>query len=456
MNLVDRANRQRSLAAMSRTLRSGRIAANASVPTTTYAYDANGNVTQAGGWSYVWDYLNHMLAAGFGNSTTTYAYDAFGSRVMQTSTTSTTFYPNKYFSMASAIVGSTTYATSTNYIWNGDTLLATIDQKLINGTATGSPITRFIHPDHLGSTNAVTDQSGNLVQLLDYFPYGATRVSTSSYPTNEKRQYIDQFSDAQTGLSYLMSRYYNPAQGQFLSEDPVFLGEPKQQNLQDPQSLNVYSYSTDNPITKKDPSGRQFVDTALDVASDYAPSVGSTISSAGSWISSAALGTAAAIIYNTSSYNDAAQKAQNYNNNRGGSYRYIPFSQQGRLVQPPGTPDPFDPWDGWKPDGSWKGWIGTGIGIIGAATDIYQQAKDLPSNRPPLPSSGGTWTALPPIVIQGGSTYYRNYSGLLSSTPQIATSRGGGSAGGLPASVSQGGVTYYRNSSGLLSASPGH
>src|SRR5271157_4021870 len=234
-----------SLAIIRRALRFERIVANAGVPTTTYAYDANGNLTQAGGWSYVWDYLNRMLATGYNNSTTTYAYDEFGSRVMQTSTTSATYYPNKYFSTASTIVGSTTYATSTNYIWNGDTLLATIDQKLINGTATGTPITRFIHPDHLGSTNAVTDQNGNMVQLFDYYPYGATRVSTSTYPTSEKRQYIDQFSDAQTGLNYLNARYYNSTQGQFLSEDPVFWGDPKQQNISDPQSLNVYGYSSD-------------------------------------------------------------------------------------------------------------------------------------------------------------------------------------------------------------------
>jgi RHS repeat-associated protein len=223
MNLVDRANRQRSLAAISRTLQFGRIAANTSVPTTTYTYDANGNLAQAGGWSYMWDYLNRMLASGYNNSTTTYAYDAFGSRVMQTSTTSTTYYPNKFYSISSTLAGGTTYATSTNYIWNGDTLLATIDQPMINGTATGTPITRYIHPDHLGSTNAVTDQNGSLVQLMDYYPYGATRVSTSSYPTNEKRQYIDQFSDGRTGLSYLNARFYSPTQGQFLSEDPVFL-----------------------------------------------------------------------------------------------------------------------------------------------------------------------------------------------------------------------------------------
>jgi hypothetical protein len=34
------------------------------------------------------------------------------------------------------------------------------------------------------------------------------------------------------------------------------VGDPKMQNLANPQSLNTYSYSVDNPIAKKDPSGR--------------------------------------------------------------------------------------------------------------------------------------------------------------------------------------------------------
>ena len=235
-----------------RALRFERIVANADVATTTYSYDANGNLTQAGGWSYMWDYLNRMLASGFNNSTTTYAYDPSGARVQQTSTTSTTYYPNKYYSFMSTKIGANTYATSTNYIWNGDTLLATIDQPIFNGTATGSPITRYIHPDHLGSTNVVTDASGTVAQLLDYYPSGATRVSSNTYPTNEKRQYIGQFADAQTNLDYFNARFYDSARGQFTSEDPVFWGK---QDLTDPQSLNAYSYAKDNPVTKKDPSG---------------------------------------------------------------------------------------------------------------------------------------------------------------------------------------------------------
>jgi hypothetical protein len=38
----------------------------------------------------------------------------------------------------------------------------------------------------------------------------------------------------------------------------VFVGNPLQQNLQDPQSLNSYSYSEDNPIVKEDPLGKFF------------------------------------------------------------------------------------------------------------------------------------------------------------------------------------------------------
>src|SRR5208337_4814567 len=43
------------------------------------------------------------------------------------------------------------------------------------------------------------------------------------------------------------------ARGQFVSEDPVFWGK---QNIFDPQSFNVYSYSEGNPINKRDPNGR--------------------------------------------------------------------------------------------------------------------------------------------------------------------------------------------------------
>ena len=118
--------------------------------------------------------------------------------------------------------------------------------------ATGTPVTRYIHTDNLGSTNITSDANQNRAQWFDYAPYGSVIASTNTGTTTDARQYIGQFSDA-SGLSYLNARYYNGAQGQFTSEDPVFWG---QQNLQDPQSFNAYSYSDENPIVKSDPSGK--------------------------------------------------------------------------------------------------------------------------------------------------------------------------------------------------------
>jgi RHS repeat-associated protein len=226
--------------------------------TTTFTYDNNGNVTQktvdGTTTTYIYDYANRLTALGVLGATTTYAYDWAGNRVSQTGTTTTFIYPFKWYSVASSTGTGAKYATTTDYVFNGDNQVATVDQQTASGNATGTAKTRYIHPDHLGSTNVVTDENDNVTQTLDYFPYGALRVSVST-STNVQRKFIGQFSD-QSNLDYLNARYYNGSQGQFTSQDPVFLGDPKRQNLQDPQSLNSYSYSDDNPITKSDPTGR--------------------------------------------------------------------------------------------------------------------------------------------------------------------------------------------------------
>jgi hypothetical protein len=62
----------------------------------------------------------------------------------------------------------------------------------------------------------------------------------------------------------------------------MFLGNQKNQNLANPQSLNAYAYSQDNPIIKSDPTGKQAdeillglvaIDVLTEAAEDYTPSV---------------------------------------------------------------------------------------------------------------------------------------------------------------------------------------
>lgn len=110
-------------------------------------------------------------------------------------------------------------------------------------------------------------QSATVAKLLDYYPYGGQRLKEQSGSFDEKRKAFGHEFDNSTGLSYMDARYYNPSQGQFTSEDPTFLaiGDPTQvkqltnqqfqQLLADPQALNAYSYSRDNPIVYVDPNG---------------------------------------------------------------------------------------------------------------------------------------------------------------------------------------------------------
>ena len=103
-----------------------------------------------------------------------------------------------------------------------------------------------------------------MTQTLDYYPYGSQRIATGSF--SEQRRFIGEEYDPDTEFSYLNARYYQGSRGQFMSQDPVFLGigsggqdkRSKQQLgalLSDPQLLNAYSYSRNNPLSLSDPSG---------------------------------------------------------------------------------------------------------------------------------------------------------------------------------------------------------
>ncbi|HEY4516864.1 MAG TPA: hypothetical protein VJG64_02860 [Candidatus Paceibacterota bacterium] len=159
-----------------------------SIPTTvagtTHTYDTNGNLTGASPWTYTWDYRNRLSASGNG-ATSTYAYDASDNRVLQASASATTTYPNRYYSITSA--------TSTDYIFTGDTLLATIE------AGSAATTTRYIHPDHLGSTNATTNASSSIIQLLDYYPYG--KRSFTAGTDVSQREFIGEHFDETSSLS---------------------------------------------------------------------------------------------------------------------------------------------------------------------------------------------------------------------------------------------------------------
>lgn len=101
----------------------------------------------------------------------------------------------------------------------------------------------------MGRTNDVTNASGTVQEVLQNFPNGSIGLdNTTSSFSGELRKYIGQQFDAATALSYLNARYYDGNRGQFISQDPVFLGNPNNQDLKNPQSLNSYSYAGNSPV----------------------------------------------------------------------------------------------------------------------------------------------------------------------------------------------------------------
>jgi RHS repeat-associated protein len=115
-----------------------------------------------------------------------------------------------------------------------------VDNKL---RQTSGGAASYFLTDHLGSTRALTDPSGNITENLSHDSFGnLTSGSASTRYTYTNREF-----DADTGLMYYRARWYDPREGRFLSEDPIgFLGGP-----------NLYGYVSNDPINLADPLGLQ-------------------------------------------------------------------------------------------------------------------------------------------------------------------------------------------------------
>jgi RHS repeat-associated protein len=62
--------------------------------------------------------------------------------------------------------------------------------------------------------------------------------------------------DAETGLDYFGARYFSGAMGRFTSPDPILITKER---LADPQRLNLYAYTRNNPLRYVDPNGEDFI-----------------------------------------------------------------------------------------------------------------------------------------------------------------------------------------------------
>lgn len=204
--------------------------------TVTYAYDANGNQTQAGNQTFTYDRANRLATAG----STTYTYDGDGKRLEASS------------------LGS-----KTRYLW--DTIWS-LPQLALERDGSGNLVRRYVHGndlismrsggkdfyyhyDGLGSVSDLTSSTGAPQWSYSYEPFGASRSALPldlSAPANPMR-FTGQYLDA-TGLYHMRARQMDPTLGRFTTRDPI---PPK---IFAPCVSN-YVYANNTPTSMIDPAG---------------------------------------------------------------------------------------------------------------------------------------------------------------------------------------------------------
>jgi RHS repeat-associated protein len=206
-------------------------------------YDANGNTTSktdsTGTTNYTWDYDDRLTSATLPGSggTVSYRYDPFGRRIYKSSSAGTSMFAydaDNLIEETNSTGGAVArYSQGLN-----------IDEPLAE---LRSATTSYYQADGLGSITTLSNAAGAVAANYSYDSFGNITAASGSIANNFR--YTGREWDSETSFYYYRARYYDPASGRFLSEDPIgFNG-----------GVNFFSYTANSPLNLTDPSGNIIV-----------------------------------------------------------------------------------------------------------------------------------------------------------------------------------------------------
>jgi RHS repeat-associated protein len=224
-----------------------------------FSYDANGNQLTRDGATQGWASFNlpTLLAQPSGGTTyqTQLSYGPQHERWKQVATysngTETTLYVGGLLERESTTSTGKTYWRHYVHTPSGHTVV-------VSRNSDGSASTSYVLTDHLGSSEAVLDSSGNVTARASFAAFGGRRGGNWSSGTapdwagianSTRHGYTGHEHLDNVGLIHMNGRVYDPVAGRFLSVDPL-IGD-----LADSQTLNPYAYVGNRPLAYTDPSG---------------------------------------------------------------------------------------------------------------------------------------------------------------------------------------------------------
>jgi RHS repeat-associated protein len=202
-------------------------------------------------------------------SQTQYVYDASGGRVAKASFTGTFPPKNTVCAAPGAATGFTLTAqylldqggdqvTELNgsgawqhsNVWAGSHLDATYDAKGLH----------FHLADPLGTRRIQTNIDGQVEESCQSLPFGdnlnCTTTALTTADDATEHHFTQKERDVESGNDYFGARYYSSTMGRFMSPDWSAQEEPiPYAKLDDPQTLNLYAYVQNNPLSSTDADG---------------------------------------------------------------------------------------------------------------------------------------------------------------------------------------------------------
>jgi RHS repeat-associated protein len=191
----------------------------------------------SGTMDYVWDQENRLYEASTRKQRIRYRYDALGRRI------------SRY------IVGG---KENTKFTYDGNDVILDDNSGVITKYQNGlgidnklkmvtNGVSKYFLQDHLGSTTALTNSSGSVIESATYDSFGNATGNLSTRYQFTGREY-----DKDIGLTYYRARWYSSELGRFVSEDPIGFGGG---------DVNLFGYVKSQPLKYRDPRGLDDADT---------------------------------------------------------------------------------------------------------------------------------------------------------------------------------------------------